>query len=201
MSIVTPTPTPVPSTVWFSRGADALPRGNQSWGGFCCSLGQGGEISSSCLLPRRPQVPRFKNHSQNVFLFPELKLIAELPHGLKNGVEQAVVLRSGFRMHVTRLALWAVSWGQGPSPPAGSHPQATRPVPPGDHCRPPTRICCPWDKKPGLRAAHPVRWPQGSLDHWHAPPQVWMSEGRAPVSDFPDPPPSHSLWPSRAQGW
>lgn len=72
--------------------------------GFCCSLGQGGEISSSCLLPRRPQVPRFKNHSQNVFLFPELKLIAELPGGLKNGVEQAVVLHSGFRIHVTRLA-------------------------------------------------------------------------------------------------
>ena len=53
------------------------------------------DIRAALAVPSLREAPGFKNHSQNVFPFPELKLIAELPGGCLV-VEQAVVLRGGF---------------------------------------------------------------------------------------------------------
>lgn len=56
------------------------------------------------------------------------------------------------RMRVTRLALWLCVMAAG----AQGHTRSSLPpVPPGDLCRPPASVCCPWDKKPGAEGRPP----------------------------------------------
>lgn len=84
LSRMTPAPTPIPDTVCFHVEQTRC-RGNQGWW-LLLQLSQGDKISSSYLLPGRP--PGLKITLKMCFRSPELKLIAELPGGLKNGVEQ-----------------------------------------------------------------------------------------------------------------
>lgn len=91
--------------------------------------------------------------------------------------------------------------GRGPAQLHGHTHSSLPPVPPGDHCRPPACICCPWDKKPGAKGRPPSAVaPRVPRSPAHTPTGVTVREG-ASASDLPAPLPSCSLWPSLAWGW
>lgn len=91
-----------------------------------------------------------------------------------------------------------MSWRQGPKvTPAAHSPQCLL----GTSAAHPPASAAPGTRSLVLKAAHPVRWPRGSLGHRHAPPRVWLSEGGTSASDLPAPLPGRCLWPSLAWGW